>query len=251
MKEKKEDKTKAITISKKEPQVIRFTEPEFNQATQLYEIKKINDQGDVLDLLTDIDKETVIQKKEEVIKQAILAEIHKGEKKWINYNKLEGKGNANKKSQVLLKETILTHIIRLKLEGYNHYDVIGEICKEYDIKNVSAFIYIEEAMEQLRTRSADKIDDLLQSHLRRYEEIYKWFKANGYVKYAGKTLAAKEKLMGVGQDMVLGVTVSNYFSENGPGKLGYDIKLLTTDKKKRLIALLYKIKPKEKAKDNG
>src|ERR1035437_2476194 len=58
-------------------------------------------------------------------------------------------------------------------------------------------LYYSKALELIREKGKGIINQTLKTHFERYEELYQWFKDNGYSKIALKALERKERLVGL------------------------------------------------------
>lgn len=224
----------------KENTLIYYTDPVFNEAKNLFEIKKLNENDEVLDIIADSDQNALLTKKEQLVKEYIMSQINKDKPQAPT----EVKGRkviTNKVGEVVSsKEEIIKEIIARKLSGESLYEITKNIGTEFQLSNLAVGKHVVDAMQQIKERTAEQIDEILELHLSRYEELYRWFKTNGYLKFAVKALRAKEGLMGIGQDTVVGVQVNNYFGVEGSSN-SYHIDQLKEEQKKRLSLLMKKI----------
>lgn len=249
--ENKQEEVKGIKLMGSDQQVhYKLTDPVFNENTTLWEIKKEDAEGNVIDIIADGDRENLLNKREELIKQFILSKINQSGKRreiiGTEGKELQSKlKRAADGSPLTEKEELIAEIIKRKLEGQMIHDIVNELAIEYNRPRVTIGLYIDQAMDEIKQRTAAIIDEVLELHIGRYESLYKWFYENGFIKYATKTLKTKEALMGVGQDVVMGVEVNNYLTMGEIDGKQYSLGQLNKEQRKRMLELVGKIQKRD------
>lgn len=246
MAKNKREKKKVEEDNKTDELSITWSEPELNKATGLFEVKKIDQNNSILDIITDSDKESLLNTREKLIKQHIISLINKN-KQENNNNTEEKKSRSGKiiRNKVSLqdsKEEILNEIIKRKLDGEDITTIVREIAERVKLKPLSIGIYVDEAMNIIRSKVLADIDTVLETHIRRYEELYSWFKIRGKIRYAAKALGAKERLLGVGSDSLLSLEINNILQVNTIEEDNFNIKQLDKKKQDKMIQLIKKAK---------
>ena len=74
----------------------------------------------------------------------------------------------------------------------------------------------------------------------RYEQLYKWFKENGYDRLAIKALQQREKLLGVNEEENSNLLILSHLGHNELGGKKYDYNQLIDNERDRLISLIKK-----------
>lgn len=239
----KKDKRQKVIVDSKES-TIQWSEPTFNEKTSLWEVKKTDQAGNELDIISDGDKEALINKKEELIKEYILSQITKQD------NKRNNKWGKHEKKSVpavrkgVDKEEILNQVIKKKLNGEGILNIVKEVSEQYELSPTTVGLYINEAMGKIREQASKKLDEVLELHLRRYEEIYEWLNKNGFVRHATKTLRTKEALMGIGQEVSSTLEVNNILSDNQLVRQQFEINQLSKEQRIKLLEIAKKLKKK-------
>lgn len=237
---KKSKKIKEVVKKEVNDTFFTFSEPIFNEQTKLFELKKENKDGEVLDIISDVDENKLKERKEELIKEYILSQINKKKKEYPkSQQQIEGKKNRENKQNI--KDEIITEIIRRKLGGDTLSTIIKDLSLQFNTSRMNIGIYLPEAANQIKQRAALIIEDVLELHLNRYEKLYKWLSEKGFIRNAVKVLKAKEALMGVGNDIV-GVQINNFMGDIRANFSSHDISKLDKKQRMKLLELYKKLK---------
>lgn len=168
-------------------------------------------------------------------------------------NPKEGKQKADT-SQFIHQELMLT-MMKMKLEGESIETIESFAVEEYGVTRMTAGLYYTRVLENIREMARATIVDTLKVHLERYEVLFKWFKEEGYGRWALKVLERKEKLFGLHGMEELNMNLLDTFVE-GKGQSSYNWNNLTLEERARLNELvkttLRVLKPlKEEAKNDS
>lgn len=220
-------------IKKQEDKYI-FSEPIYNPNSNLWEIIQSNSEDTMLDILSDITQEAVISLKHERIKEYEKGKEVKGRKQGVLVTKNKGIVKTIASNQDL----IVQRIIELKTQGEQIYEIVGRVSAEFRISPGSAIVHLNEAMDEIKRISAGHIDEILPSHMRRYEDIYKLSYINRYWKAAQKALRAKEKLLGLGQELDGLIVIDNILIDSEEQKETYSLDRMSNADNNALVKVL-------------
>jgi len=146
------------------------------------------------------------------------------------------KGSSSLNSRIKAEaEKALAETIERKLAGEDSPTIMEFLCTEYGYSYGSADRLIHQAFNIIRARALNILEETVDLHLSRYEQLYKWFRENGYIKYAEKALRSREKIMGLG-DNVYHIKI-----EQEESRKKYRPDLLTEQERKRMEELTSKI----------
>lgn len=217
---------------------IYYSEPKLNSDSNLYEVLKTDEEGNILDILQDENEDNLKKRVEEELKTSILGKINK---------KNKPKQTRNKKANVALstsKDQLIIDILDLKLKGEQINDIINQLSVKYQITRASVGIYITEAMAKIREKSHEELVEVIESHVNRYEQIYKWLYENDFNSHLRKVLAAKESLLNVGSQITIDIEGSIISDKENSKFIKNDINLLKVNSQEKLVKLLKKVKQK-------
>ena len=126
-------------------------------------------------------------------------------------------------------------ILEAKIKGLSDIQIKELVSSEFDTSplNVSREIAIIE--NEIRTQAIVSHEEILLSHLSKYEILYGKFREEGADSYALKALRSKENVAGL-HDQTVNIQVNNYMDSE------FSINILPKEKQTRLMELLTKIR---------
>ena len=129
----------------------------------------------------------------------------------------------------------------MKLAGFPQSEILITVAREYNLKSITVGFYLTDVIREIRERSKGLVEETLRTHLDRYEEIFKWFRENGYAKMALRALERKEKLVGLHDNEKVGESILLSPNQLGQGQSRtYDWSQLSDAEYKRLMSLARK-----------
>lgn len=134
-------------------------------------------------------------------------------------------------------------IIQMVLDGKSSKEITKIISDKFDIIPASAYNLIVAANKEIMSRKQYELDDLINSHVDRYEEIYAKLTEIKAFSIAMTALKQKEKLIGLHKNGThMRVVGGNISSVSILGtRTYYDPKRLTEKQQERLEHLLGKV----------
>lgn len=126
-------------------------------------------------------------------------------------------------------------ILEAKIKGLSDIQIKDLISAEFEISlsHVSREISLIE--DEIRNQAIVSHEEILLSHLTKYENLYAKFREEGADAYALKALRSKENVAGL-HDQTVNIQVNNYMDSE------FSINILSGEKQKRLKELLIKVK---------
>jgi hypothetical protein len=231
---------------------IVWSTPSFVEENNRWEFYKKDNEDLILEIYHSESEEEIIEQHKEKVMSHIMAamkpEKEEGrERHPVTYNlSKEVKDNLNSGPRKQIKDTsIYLHnsakfrILEMKLQGDSYSQIIKTVMTEFDLKMITVGLYVSDVMDDIKRMSRDIMVETLQSHIERYEEIFKWFRDNGYDRMALKVMERKEKLMGLHGEAKFEGTVFSSLNSGGDGKR-YDWDLVSDKEKKRMMDLIKK-----------
>ncbi len=231
--------------SEKQDNWLEWTTPIYVEKEKRWEFYK--KQGDsILEIFHSENEEEIKELHKEKVMSHIMASLHEEEEKnKANKPLATKKGEPKSDTRIKKKDTsqyihgeVMIEIMRMKLEGISYNDLLSNIKSTYGLSLMTIGLYYSRVMEEIRERSKGLIIDTIETHLQRYEELYEWFKKNGYSKIALKALERKEKLIGLhdGEKVESGVLVG--LSKGLVDGKMYNWKQLSIVERERLMLLV-------------
>lgn len=268
-KEEKEKTTLPSTIAEKDKKTknsqpenkekwLEWTEPIWVEENNQWEFYK-KQEGQVIEIIHSQDEEEIKEKHKSKVMEHIMAamqtpkteEEEKRSRHPIKYNLTEetkqslDKPTTGRGSQKPADSSIYLHLgakhrlLEMKLQGYPQPEILMTVAREFNLKSITVGLYLSEVIKEIREKSKGIVNETLRSHLERYEEMFKWFRENGYAKMALKALERKEKLVGLHDNEKVDKTVLASLEQIGHGKVGrYDWSLLSESEYRRLMTLV-------------
>lgn len=254
---KKSDKTKD-SQPKKEDNWLEWTTPEWVEKNNQWEFYK-KQEGQIIEVYHSQDEEEIRKLQSSKVMQHIMAametpkteEEKKRSRHPIQYklseetkqsldNPVTGRGSQRVgDSSIFLHLDAKRRLLEMKLQGYTLQEITITVCREYNLKHITVGLYLSEVIKEIRERSKGITEETLRTHLDRYEQIFKWFRENGYAKMALKALERKERLVGLHDSESVDKQILSTISEkNGGSMLLYDWGRLTDIEMKRLLTLV-------------
>ena len=231
-----------INTEEKPGNWLEWTKPEYIEENQRWEFYK-KQENIIIEIYHSESEEEILEKHKEIVMSHITAEL-KSQNQTAPYNNKEIKPEdkkINKRGDTssYIHESAKFRILDLKLKGESYPNIIDTIQKEYNLNHMTIGLYFTDVLKDIRERSKGIIQETLQLHLERYEELFKWFRENNYSKTALKVLERKERLMGLhGTENIEGGLLNILTDNKGSLKTRYEWSLLSEIEYKRLLALV-------------
>ncbi len=154
--------------------------------------------------------------------------------------KSAGEGRGKKKTVVRSGNIELLQlrkkvILEAKIKGLSDIQIKSLISTEFEISEVHVSREIALIEEEIRSQAIVSHEEILLSHLTKYELLYSKFKEEGADAYALKALRNKENVAGL-HDQTVNIQINNYMESE------FSINLLPKEKQERLKELLTKVK---------
>lgn len=125
-------------------------------------------------------------------------------------------------------------ILEGKLRGLEKSEIVSVIQEEFELSYPRIMSEILEVDKEIMNHSIITHEEILTSHLYRYEELYKKFREENVDGYAMRALKCKEAIAGL-HDQTVNIQINNFLDKE------FDVKLLDKDEQKRLKTLLSKV----------
>ncbi len=230
-----------ISVSKKTG--VPVTEVEYDRSNKEYFFVAVISNEDCR--YTDKDKKKLLEKRKEIVielKEIIKEEIKKktntNEVAILKKSKEKTKGSYFK-SDVKIGNTEYMQmrrkiILEARLRGLEKPEIVSVIREEFDIGEGAIAQEISNVDKEIKEYSIITHEEVLLSHINKYEELYKKFREEGMDSYAMRALRCKESIMGL-HDQTVNIQINNFLDKE------FDIKLLNKDEQKKLKTLLNKI----------
>jgi hypothetical protein len=268
---KKEVKTKD-SQPKKEGNWLEWTDPIWVEENNQWEFYK-KQEGQILEIYHSQDEEEIRERHRSKVMEHIMAAMdtpkvkeEEGRSRHPVKHKLseETKESINKPttgrgsqktgdSSTFLHLDAKHRLLTMKLQGYPQPEILMTVAREYNLKSITVGLYLTEVIRDIRERSKGIVEETLRTHLDRYESIFKWFRENGYSKWALKALERKERLIGLHDSEKVDRGLLEEINKSMLNKLGYDWSRLPEEDYKRLLTLVKRtliiLKPIEPAED--
>lgn len=217
---------KALTVQR------FYSEPVLNPLNSLYEVVITDAQEIILDILMGSTVEDVLGQKYQYMDN-----VHAYQKRREQFKKSVGKGCiVHQYEELDLKSKVIDEFIQMKISGEELHDITSTLSAKYGLSPVTINIYSVEAYAEMKRLSAIYIEQTLETHLRRYEEIYKWYYQRGKFNRCGKILKFKEKMMGLGEATGV-IVINNYATVQDKDDSLYDFNKLKPEQAKRLTEI--------------
>lgn len=257
-KDKKALKTKEKQLNTNK--YVSWTNPEFIESNNRWEFYKQDQDNQILEIIHSEEEEEIIALHKEKVMSHIMASLKQEEVETTKKDIKEGKvknsigllQDPNKQrrkkedSSVYIHQEIKLTIMRMKLEGKPFEEILKEVKKEYKLENITIGSYTQEVLEEIRERSRGIVNSTITDHLSKYEELFEWFRSNGYDKNALKSLERKELLLGLRNDEVVDSQLFMLVGFNGyESGIMYNLEQLNEKEKNRLKVLIEKTLRKE------
>jgi hypothetical protein len=226
---------------------ITWSNPELNQETNTWEYHKKDETGNILESFSNESEEEIIKEHAERVSNHIINTLQQENPQLPNKQPLikrkkerENKVLSISKTSVEIEEEVQYEMFQLKIKGYSYWDIIKDTSNKYNLTLSSVSLYYQKLLNFIKEKSGGLIEETITEHSDRYEQLYKWFKENGYDRIAIKALQAREKLLGVNEDENSNLLILNHLSEKGLGFKKYDYEQLSENERNRLIGLIKK-----------
>ena len=95
------------------------------------------------------------------------------------------------------QEQLIDDIQEWIISGVSRGDVRKKLMDDQKINQQDADLLIEESMTRIAENVLQDPKVVIADHIKKYEEIFAYFKKVGYVQGMNKALKAKEKLLGI------------------------------------------------------
>lgn len=178
-----------------------FSEPILNTQTNLFEIRKVDKDGNLIDIVAqDPDIDTLKQRREEIVKEYVLSLVHKSIVRQPSRPKKSKKQRAEEGKEIGY-DRMIDEMVQMRLEGKPFMVIVDDISERYGLSKISVGMYHDRVLTLLREKAKDRADQIFPDHLNKMEELYRWFRREGMFNYAAKVLRAKENLLGLGMEM--------------------------------------------------
>lgn len=144
-----------------------------------------------------------------------------------------------------LNTTIRSRIIELRIKGESRSDIQKIIEREYNIKEKYVVnSQITTALDEIKKRSSEISELILAQHLERYDQLYKWFSENGFVKHAQKAMQYRERLIGL-HSQQKEIEFNNIYLGQEEGQIANDLDKLDSGEVQKLRSLILKCQVRE------
>ena len=234
---------------------ITWSNPEYIEENKRWEYHKKDETGNILESFSNESEEEIIKEHAERVSQHIIQTLQqenpKQQQTTTNKKKKETKSKNNKeeypviisnvtKSSAQIDEEIHIDMFNMKIKGYSYWDIVKETQKKYQITlNYAAHTY-QRLLDFIKEKAIGLIEETISEHSDRYEELYRWFKENGYDRFAIKALQSREKLLGVNEEENSNLLILSHLGGNDINGKKYIFEQLTENERVRLISLIKK-----------
>lgn len=138
---------------------------------------------------------------------------------------------------VELLQTRKKVILEGKIKGLSDAQIKILVSNEFGVSQIVVAREINAIEEQIRAHAIVSHEEILLSHMNKYEALYAKFREDGADAYALRALRNKENVAGL-HDQTVNIQVNNYIDSE------FSINLLSAEKQKRLKELLLKVRVK-------
>lgn len=193
----------------------------------------------------DGNKARLTQKREEMIKKEELKDDKEFRDKMPkeDIEKLKDSGPERKTDTQVVVRSGNTEMLQLrkrvimeaKMKGFSDIQIKKMISEEFEISEVHVSREINLCEAEIRNYAIVTHEEILLSHVERYEQLYHKFKSDGAEHHALRALRLKEGVVGL-HDQVVNIQINNFFAAE------YDTNQMPVEKRARLKQLLSKVK---------
>ena len=226
---------------------ITWSNPELNQETNMWEYHKRDETNNILETYQNESEEEIIKEHAERVSQHIIQTLQQENPQLPNKQPLikrkkerENKVLSISKTSVEIEEEMQYEMFQMKIKGYSYWDIIKDTSNKYNLTLSSVSLYYQQLLNFIKEKAVGLIEETITEHSDRYEQLYKWFKENGYDRIAIKALQAREKLLGVNEEENSNLLILSHLGHNELGGKKYNYEQLTENERVRLIGLIKK-----------
>jgi len=183
-------------------------------------------------------RKQVIDKEEAKERKKFESKIPKEDIKILKKSAGEGRGQKTtvvRSGNIELLQLRRKVVLEAKIRGLSDVHIKQLVAAEFEISEVHAAREIAHVEDEIRTQAIVSHEEILLSHLTKYESLYSKFREEGVDAYALKALKNKENIAGL-HDQTVNIQINNYMDSE------FSVNTLSVDKQKRLKELLTKIK---------
>lgn len=139
------------------------------------------------------------------------------------------------------KKEYRKRIIDYLLKGYSNTQIYSILQPETGLTDDYIYNIIRSARDHIKLTISTDLDEIINYHVRMYEEVYKYFDENDYSVGKLKALFYKEKLLGYHVDNQT-IEVNNEVNVEIQKEEDYDLNRLSETEAKRFAQLMKKVK---------
>jgi len=248
---KKEQLGQEVTIIPKEKgkkdksteeKYVYWTSPSYVKENQRWEFYQKDERGQTQEIFFSESEEEIKDIHKQKVSQHIIAAMHNENKpKESNIKKsLKNKVQSAdiKQSSSYIHEEALYEMMQMKIEGESTNVIFKTIKHKYNYSTIQIGTLYTKTLDFIKEKIKDLIEDTIQVHTERYEELYKWFNENGYSRWAIKVLERKEKMLGLSEEEISNKLLTNALGDKAIGTKRYIIGQLSEDERRELVVLV-------------
>jgi len=180
-------------------------------------------------------RQELLDKEAAKAKKAFEKKLPKAEIKVLKKSSVKGGLGSTSGGNTELMMLRRKIILEAKMKGLGDMQIKDLISAEFGISLVHVSKEISLAEEEIRKSSIVTHEEILLSHIDRFETLYSKFREEGADSYALKALRSKENVAGL-HDQNVNIQINNYMDRE------FNIDILPAEKQHRLKELLSKIK---------